>query len=292
LYYFELVLPVLALAVLAMSRDAFRPAWANAWPKVAVVAVLAIVLNAGFLRSPLLARLADPTVPHAILIAWLAAALPAMFRLPNSWRPWCQRWRRPLAAGMTIAAAPLAFVLAVTVIDDFDDRVTNAALTEGPARALGAAASTVRGVRRDWELANWTDRRHRPGAITLAMYLNTCTPPGARIFVQPYIPQVPALGRRAFAGGHADLRAGFFNSEEAQALTVARLQRQEVPIALLGEPVDAFERSFPVVGAYLRRNYDAVGSRAFDDRLTINLLVKKDLPAVRSYAELEWPCPA
>ena len=52
----------------SMSPHAFRPSWPNASPKVAVVAALAVMLNVGFLRSPLAARLADPSVPHALLV--------------------------------------------------------------------------------------------------------------------------------------------------------------------------------------------------------------------------------
>ena len=67
--YLEIALPILALAMLALSRDGFRPEWPHAAEKIGIVAILGLVLDAGFLRSPLDARLADPSVPHAILIA-------------------------------------------------------------------------------------------------------------------------------------------------------------------------------------------------------------------------------
>jgi hypothetical protein len=52
-YYTEILLPFFALFVLAVSRDGFRPEWPQAKAKLAMVAVLAAVLDAGFLRSPL-----------------------------------------------------------------------------------------------------------------------------------------------------------------------------------------------------------------------------------------------
>ena len=55
-YYLELALPFLSLVTIALSADAFRPGWPHARVKLAIVAVLAVVLNAGFLRSPLGAR--------------------------------------------------------------------------------------------------------------------------------------------------------------------------------------------------------------------------------------------
>ena len=54
------------------SSDAGRPGWLHAKAKLATVAILGVMLNAYFLRSPLDARLADPAVPHMILLAWLA----------------------------------------------------------------------------------------------------------------------------------------------------------------------------------------------------------------------------
>ena len=78
MYYTEILLPFFALFVLAVSKDGFRPGWPHAKEKLAMVAVLAIALDAGFLRSPLEARLADPSVPLVILVGWLMVATPRM----------------------------------------------------------------------------------------------------------------------------------------------------------------------------------------------------------------------
>ena len=64
----------------------------------------------------------------------------------------------------------------------------------------------------------------RPELITLSLYINACTAPTDRVLVQSYLPQVLAIARRAFAGGHADLRPGFFEMEDAQRLTLERLR--------------------------------------------------------------------
>ena len=112
LYYFEIALPILALLVVGLSRDAFRPGWPHAIPKIAVVAILGLILDAGFLRSPLQARVADPSVPHAILLAWLAAALP---RLLSSSLVVEARGAAhgpcPFAASPLLAAIAIVFVL-------------------------------------------------------------------------------------------------------------------------------------------------------------------------------------
>ncbi|OFW16488.1 MAG: hypothetical protein A3H29_04075 [Acidobacteria bacterium RIFCSPLOWO2_02_FULL_67_21] len=289
-YYLELALPFLSLVTIALSADAFRPGWPHARVKLAIVAVLAVVLNAGFLRSPLGARLADPAVPHTILIAWLIAAVPAMFWRPPSWRPALRRWRMALAVPLGLASVVLAFVIVATMSRDVLDRFDGAGLTEGVGRALRGAAATAGNVRRDWDLAHWAGRPDRPDLITLAMYVQACTRPDARVFVQPYIPQVLALARRPFAGGHADLRTGFFDSEEKQALTISRLQRQYVPVALLGESLEGFTTSFPLVGAYLQNRFTVAGTHTFDDRFEITLLLGKDERPTGRFTDLDWPC--
>lgn len=291
-YYLELALPVLALGVLLMSADAFRPGWAHAGPKILVVAALGVVLNAGFLRSPLGARLADPSVPHAILIAWLAAAIPAMFCRRESWTPTLRRWRVRLASITLAAAAPFVFVVGATLTHNVYDRLDSAALVERPGKPFQQAAHVGRALRAGWQLATWRDRPDRPALITLAMYLNACTPSGARVFVQPYIPQVLALARRGFAGGHADLRPGFFATDEAQTLTLERLRRQHVPIALLetGDSYENFRESFPLITAYLDQQYTVAATHVFDERFGITLLLNRDEKPGGRFAPLDWPC--
>ena len=98
MYYLEILLPFLALLVLAVSRDGFRPEWPHARAKLAMVAVLALALDAGFLRSPLEARLADPSVPIVILIAWLLVAALRLVRGDESLVPALRPYRWPLRA--------------------------------------------------------------------------------------------------------------------------------------------------------------------------------------------------
>jgi hypothetical protein len=126
------------------------------------------------------------------------------------------------------------------------------------------------------------------------MYLNACTAADTRVFVQSYLPQVLALARRGFAGGHADLRPGFFATDAAQALTVERLRRQKVPVILLesGDGYDSFREWFPFITAYLDEHYAIAGSHVFDDRFGITLLLRKDAHPRGRFAELDWPCPA
>ncbi|HEY7185828.1 MAG TPA: hypothetical protein VH436_04730, partial [Vicinamibacterales bacterium] len=145
MYYIEIALPLLALAVLALSRDAFRPDWPRARAKLVVVAVLAAVLDAGFLRSPLEARLADPSVPLVIILAWLVVAAAKVVGPADHLRQgsggqeagphdgpaeaghYVRQWLLRLTA--VPATAAIVIVLYLSVSADFYRRLDKAAMT-------------------------------------------------------------------------------------------------------------------------------------------------------------------
>ena len=292
IYYLEIALPLFALLVLATSRDGYRPRWPHAVPKIAVVALLGLVLDAGFLRSPLQARLADPSVPHAILIAWLAAALPRLLTSRGSWRPALAAWAAPARLVVVVVAVPMVVILWSFFSNRMFDRLDDAYLLDGPAQVVARAQTVGQNLREDWEPSTWAAQTGRSELMLLAHYLNACTPSSARIFVQPYIPQVLALARRGFAAGHGDLRPGFFNTPDAQALALKRMRQQDVPVVLLdvGDSLRNFRESFPSLTAYFDAAYEVVGTHTFDDRLGITLLVKRGARQTGRFDPLEWPC--
>ena len=291
-FYAEIALPFLALALLTLSPTAFRPKWPQARAKIAMVAVLALALDAGFLRSPLEARLADPSVPLAILLAWLVVALVRLVAVPGDLRPSLRQRALVARAGSLLAAAPLLFVFTAGLTHDFYDRIDKAGLTERWGKGFDRAGEVADQIRLDWKLESWQNRPDRPELYELAFYVNACTAPSDRVLVQAYMPQVLALARRAFAGGHADLRPGFFTSPAAQELTVSRLKRQSVPIVLLeaGKSLEEFRKSFPIVTAYLDGAYRVAGTKEFDGRFGTTLLVRRDRQPAGTYAPLGWPC--
>lgn len=292
LYYLELVLPFVALSILGMTHAGGRSRWPHASAKIGTAILLGIVLDAGFLRSPLAARLADPSVPLAILIAWLAAVAPLLMVSRAAWRPRLQAYApvlRLVVAGMVL---PVAFVLGATLSKDFYRRLDKAALVERFGKSFERAELVASRMREDWELATWKARPERPELITLALYLDECTRPDDRVLIQHYIPQVLGLARRAFAGGHADLRPGFFQTTSAQELTLRRLQRQSVPLILLDVDgsLDNFRRSFPLITEYMDRYYRVAGTYTFDGRFGVTLMMRNDLTVTGTYEPLGWPC--
>jgi 4-amino-4-deoxy-L-arabinose transferase-like glycosyltransferase len=291
-FYAEIALPIVALVLLLLSPSAFRPRWPQARAKIGMVAVLALVLDAGFLRSPLGARLADPSVPLAILLAWILVALVRICFVKADLQPSLRGAAAIARVGAFALAGPLLFVFAAGMSHDFYDRLDESGLTDRFGKGFERATAVAEQVRKDWTLESWLERPDRPALYELAFYVNACTMPGDRVLVQAYMPQVPALARRAFAGGHADLRPGFFTSLSAQELTVTRLQHQSVPVVLLeaGESYENFRESFPIVTAYLDKTYRVAGTKEFDGRFGTTLLVRRDRQPTGTYAPLGWPC--
>jgi hypothetical protein len=288
LYYTLLVLPPLCLAALLFGRQAFRPDWPNGAAKMAVVIVLGAALDAFFLRHPLAARLADPSVPHAILIAWLAAAVWGAWRRRDLLQPVWQRHPWFARAALTAAAAPVFFVVLGLLSHDTHRRLDKSALVDGLDRAVERAGAITAATRAAWPI---DPQATHEGSMKLAAYIRACTAPTDRVLVTPYLPQVLGMADRAFAGGHADLRAGFFGTEDEQRQTVERLRQQTVPLVVFNEgEMAGFRESFPLIIEYLDANYVPAGTRALDERTSIALLVEKDLIATRTWPPLDWPC--
>ena len=290
-YYLEIALPVVALGLLALSRDAFRPGWPLAGARLGTVAILALVLDAGFLRSPLEARLADPSVPLAILVAWLPVALVRLVASRHSLRPSLERRAWPLRVSACAVGVPLLLLLAAGVTREVYDRLDAASLVDRPKNAFERVGQLSDQYRREWELDTWVDRPGRSALIDLSLYLQRCTTADDRVLVQGYLPQVVAMARRGFAGGHADLRPGFFGTPDEQSLTVARLRGQSVPVILLdaGASYEEFRKGFPLVMAHIDREYRIAGMRDFD-RHGITLFVRRDRTPSGTYAPFDWPC--
>src|SRR5688572_1206656 len=291
-YYTEILLPFFALFVLAVSRDGFRPEWPHAREKLAMVAVLGAALDAGFLRSPLEARLADPSVPLVILAAWLLGALPRLLFGDASLQPSWLRARVPLRVASALIVVSITVLFVALVKGDLYRRLDKASMTERFGKSFERADAISKQLQLDWDLGLWAARPERPDLITLSLYINACTTPNDRVLVQSYLPQVLAIARRAFAGGHADLRPGFFEFEEAQRLTVERLRRQSVPMILLDtdDSLRSFYRSFPIITAYIDQEYRQAGMHTFDERFGLTLYVKKDRTPTGTYEPLGWPC--
>ena len=82
LFWLFWTLPMLCAAVLRVRLGRGGERWPGEAAIVGALIVLTLMVNAGFLRDTLRARLADAIVPVALLAAWALALV------------WHERWRR------------------------------------------------------------------------------------------------------------------------------------------------------------------------------------------------------
>ena len=144
-------------------------------------------------------------------------------------------------------------------------------------------------MRREWNLDTWANRDDASeliDALALRQRLHRARPTAC--WCRPTC-------RRCWRWRSAPLPAatptcvpGSFATEEAQRLTLARLEAQSVPIILLdtGQSFENFRKSFPLVIAHIDREYRLAGTREFDGRFGISLFVRKDLTPAGTWEPL------
>lgn len=270
LFYEYYALPVLALMSLAAGRGPDTRLHAS---RIVPIAVVAMLVNRGFIRDPLATRLPDAIVPAVLLLAWLAS------------RAWQSSRRR-----ITI---PAAIVLIALV-----------------GRSVAAAGHTVEELDRAGMLVSWRRmpgfvadlttelRQPRPprmitsyaAALLLPFveYVERCVPPDHRLLLVGFMPDVSVLARRPFAGGQSTFVQGYYRSREHQELVLTRLRGEVVPVAVLENPAE-LEQSFPLVVAYVRSRYVKQATVAANG-ISFDILFHRTLSQSRIDAETGWPC--
>lgn len=268
LFFLFSVLPYVALGVLVWRWRCMDDDLGRRWHvKVLAVTVLALLVNAGFLRGALGSRLPDVLVPVGILAAWIARRGLAVER----------RLVQGAVAVFTLALVALSIV-AVCALRDIPRRLqANGAIQLAILREhLDGVFARLSAVP---PIAAYPDP---VSALQLAAYLEACLALGDRVLVAAYTPQLAVFAARGFAGGQHLLRPGFFDSPEDQRLVLARLGTQRVPVVLT-VPSEEYEEdyrpAFPLIDEYLAREYRVAAEADPAAGPPLRVLVRRDLPA-------------
>lgn len=282
LFYFFVALPFVAAALLPVADDRWRADWVRWRGRIAALAVLGFLLDVGFLRGALGARIADVSVPQSILIAVVISVCWRLYRAQD-----------PRVTTRLAAASALLVIAALvgTVFAGMGEPLRRSGWLESAGAVVGRAQHATKQLRQTWPLDRWSSPTSQ-GPIRLAFYLEACTRPTDRVFISPYLPAVPALARRPFSGGHPDLRPGFFDTEADEELFLARFETQSVPVLVM--PIDddraQFDAGFPRVAAYFESRYERAGERDLGDGLRLAFMVdRRRVPSGR-YDVLDLPC--
>ena len=278
LYYLFWMLPLACgiSAIVTMRRGTER--WPGEGAAVLAIAVMALGANLGFLRDVLAVRLPDAATPAALLGAWaLGRSVPR--RTPA---------RVMLAIGAVIVAT--ATTAAVGDVAQLNEQFGRTALGEGW-QEIGARVERVK----QWLALS--PREAPPSRVTAALlpffrYLDRCTTDSDRLVLVGLLPDVPVLARRGFGGKALALVHGY-SPQGSQDRTIEALTRQSAPLLLLpSEEYQEFQLVFPLIDAFVSREYDVMGEVAIqgDEGESVRILVRRDRIGTAIDPETQWPC--
>ena len=310
-------LPPMALIVLFLKRLGSRAgARSSSFERSSIVslAVLAAAANPVLLREATTSRLADAAAPAAVLLAWLLhqlivdrprRALPSLARMRGTISS--GRWGqlvRVLQSGLpTLARTGLAVaLLLLTSVSlwleaPFWSNLERSAILSGPSAMVTRASEVARALATSPPI-DLVAPPGQTGQGALIRYVYACLKPTDRLLVAAQRAvnyRFYFYSGRGFAGGHPTLHPRLSSSLEDQQLTVARLQTQSVPIALVDlTQARPFESEFALVHRYLLANHVAVQESSFgdarSDATVFRVLVDRRIAPTGVYEPLSLPC--
>lgn len=290
LYYTTVLVPV--VAIIAML-GAWRCGTLNPTERAAIgaAAVMCLVIDQGLIRGSPDSRLPDVAGPTMVLAAWITVRVvrwPARrtgdgSRTPARHRAWT------VAASMIAAIMWTGTLWSAVTLGETGDRIVASSLPAGPAATVDRIREVTRIVA--GRPIDWYAPAGSPGVRSLTRYVLACTRATDRVLAGSFEPQLFFYAERAFAGGQVYLRGGWHSSREDQLLTIARMRRQRVPIAVLSAPTEAaIQRDFPLVYEYVRTHYREAARSTFGGERQYAVLARRDLAPRSIYEPLGLPC--
>lgn len=282
LYYMFWILPIASVVIAAWRRIRRREQWSGEWVAVVGIAILGLALDATFLRNPLETRLADATVPAALLGAWLLGLL---------WR--MKSHRAVVLSARTMTAAVLVLTtLAIWRVGDVTNKLDEVGAFEDDLEHIRDHIDALITALTQPEVeARKLPSRVSAGLVPFLRYVGRCTAPTDRMLVSGPYPDVFVLGRRGFGGGHIAFLEAFYHSDADQQLTLTRLQGESVPFVVLPlDDQDAFSRSFPRILAHVTAAYDVLVDIPVDGLKGVRIMVDRARTRIGTDRETGWPC--
>jgi hypothetical protein len=220
LFYLFWALPLLCLTISGARFLRGQERWRGEMPAVVSLSVMAILVNAGFLRNILDVRLPDAIVPAALLGAWALGAA------------WTGDWRCSVPRSWVRIASAIVLMLTTVAIGQ-----VSAAREQFAYSRLGG------GVAGAWnhgiEITNLLRLAHRQvgssrnsqALVPFFEYLDRCTSQTDRLIVTGEYPDILVAAGRPFASDGVVFGA-WYSSVAHQDRTVERLRVRPAPFAI------------------------------------------------------------
>jgi hypothetical protein len=280
LFYLFYAMPVGSMIIAGWRAYRGRERWPGESAAVAAIAVMTIVMNLGFIRTPLMARLPDAGAPAAMLGAWLiglAFAVPA--RTPR------------LIAVATAVAIFLLTAQAISVVADVPGELNRAGVLNRPGAMVDRIDDLSRRLAKTRPEGSHVPSRNSEALRPFYAYLDRCSTPRDRIVMTGLSPDVFVLANRGFAGGQMAFRPAFYDTPSDQRKAIARMQSQSVPFVIVAlEEETGFRGSLPLVAAYVDEHYEPLTLIPVPDTRGLQIFVERGRRAPGLDVTTGWPC--
>lgn len=269
-------LPVLCGVIVCRRMLGGQERWPGECAAVAALVVLAMFVNAGFLRDILRTRLADAIVPAALLGAWALGLC------------WIGRWRRRRLQVLLQIVTLLVLGVSVNKISrvaQLPDRISNTRIGDGLDGMRERVAVVTRVLSGPHRQVALPPSRFSGALMPFFAYLDRCTARADRLIVTGEFPDVPVLAGRGFAGDGVVFGA-WYSSTTHQERSIERIQARSVPFALLiGDYAD-----FDLLDAYLTQEYEPMADIPVEGEASIGILVERSRSPLRIDPDTGWSC--
>jgi hypothetical protein len=280
LFYLFYAIPIASVALAWWRARRGIERWTGESAGVAAIAAMAVVMNLGFIRTPLTARLPDAGAPAAMLGAWLlGVAFDA---------------RATTIRRVALTAAAVVFVLtarAVSVVGDVPGELNRAGILNRSGAMIERIDDLSTRLRRTLPAGSHVPSRDSEALMPFFAYLERCSSPRDRLVMTGLQPDVFVLANRGFAGGQMAYRPAFYASEQDQRKAIARMQRQSVPFVIVAlEEESGFRGALPLVAAYVDSHYEPLAQIPVPGTKGLQLFVERGRPTAGLDASTGWPC--
>jgi hypothetical protein len=280
LFYLFYAIPLISLWLAWRRARGGREQWVAESAGVAAIAVMAVAMNAGFIRTPLSARLPDAGAPAAILGAWL---------LGVAFDARATTIRR---VALTVAAA--MFILtarAVSVVGDVPGELNRAGILNRTGAMSERIDDLSDRLRKTMPQGSHVPSRNSEALLPFYAFVERCTSSRDRLVMTGLSPDVFVLANRGFAGGQMAYRPAFYASEQDQRKAIARMQSQSVPFVIVSlEEERGFRGALPLVAAYVDEHYEPLAMIPVPDTRGLQLFVERGRRAAGRDEATGWPC--
>ena len=130
-----------------------------------------------------------------------------------------------------------------------------------------------------------------PDGFARRSTLSECTAPDDRVLVAAYAPEVAVFARRGFAGGQPTVSLSLYTSEAEQQETLARWDRQSVPIVLATDELESdFVGDYPLLARRVAERYHEAGAIPLGDENRFRVFVENGRPVRGTDTFFGLPC--